>query len=87
VTRFGLRAEVELLVARRDLRQGDLDEAIARLQTLAPLPGALGRTAGGWLAVAYLARGEGQAAEAAARRVLSRDPEDVLAKHVLGKLP
>jgi len=87
VARFGLRPEIELLVARRDIREGDFDEAIARLSPLASQPSALGRAAGGWLAVAYLASGDEKSAGAAARRVLARDPEDALAKHVLSKIP
>jgi Tfp pilus assembly protein PilF len=85
VERFGARPEIELLVARRDLRAGAYDEAIARLQPLVGLPGALGRAAGGWLAVARLERGEIEAARAAAKAVLARDPDDAVAREVLAK--
>ncbi len=85
VARFGARPEIELLVARRDLRDGDLDEAIARLEPLVGLPGALGRAAGGWLATAKLERGDVEGARAAARAELARDPEDPLARHVIAK--
>jgi predicted Zn-dependent protease len=80
---LGDRPEVELLFARRDLRAGDLDEAIARLGPLSKQPGALGRAAGGWLAAALLESGDKNGARAAAKAVLARDPEDALAKHVL----
>lgn len=83
--RLGDRPEIELLLARRDLRAGELDEAIARLEPLAREPDALGRTAGGWLAVARLEKGDVSGARAAAKAVLARDPEDALAKHVLAK--
>lgn len=83
--RLGDRPETELLLARRDLRAGELDEAIARLEPLAKEPDALGRAAGGWLAVARLEKGDVPGARAAAKAVLARDPEDPLAKHVLAK--
>ena len=82
---LGDRPEVEFMLARRDLRAGDEDEAIARLEPLAKYPGALGRAAGGWLAIAHLEQGDIPSARAAAKAVLARDPEDSLAKHVLGK--
>jgi len=82
---LGDRPEVELLFARRDLRAGDLDEAIARLGPLSKQPGALGRAAGGWLAATLLEKGDIDGARAAAKAVLARDPEDALAKHVLEK--
>ncbi|MBI2392965.1 MAG: tetratricopeptide repeat protein [Deltaproteobacteria bacterium] len=83
--RLGDRPEVELLLARRDLRAGELDEAIARLEPLAKEPAAIGRAAGGWLAVARLEKGDVPGARAAARAVLARDPEDRLARHVIEK--
>lgn len=82
---LGDRPEVDLLFARRDLRRGDLDEAIARLQPLSKQPGALGRAAGGWLAAALLEKGDKEGARAAANAVLARDPEDALARHVIAK--
>lgn len=81
--RLGDRPETELLVARRSLRAGEIDEAIARLEPLSTIPGAIGRLAGGWLAAALLAKGDVAGARIAAQRVLSRDPEDSLARHVL----
>ncbi len=84
-TQLGDRPEVELLLGRRELRAGDHDEAIAHLEPLAKSPGALGRAAGGWLAIAKLEKGDVAGARAAARAVLARDPEDRLAKHVLSK--
>lgn len=84
-THLGDRPEVELLLGRRDLRAGDHDEAIAHLEPLAKIPGALGRAAGGWLAIAKLEKGDREGARAAARAVLARDPEDALAQHVLAK--
>jgi Tfp pilus assembly protein PilF len=79
----GITPETELLLARRDLRAGATDEAVARLSLLAASPGTIGRAAGGWLGVAELVRGDKEAAARAAQRVLSRDPEDALAQHVL----
>lgn len=83
--RLGDRPETQLLLARRDLRAGELDEAIARLEPLSSTPGAIGRLAGGWLATALLAKGDVVGACAAAQRVLSRDPEDSLARHVFSR--
>lgn len=83
LARFGHRPEVEYLLGRRDLEAGDFEEAIARLEVLTKEPGALGRAAGGWLAVARLEIGDVEGAKQAARAVLGRDPEDALAKHVL----
>lgn len=85
IAHLGDRPEVELLVARRDLRAGEHDEAIARLEPLARTPGALGRAAGGWLAIAKLEKGDVEGARTAAKAVLARDPEDALAKHVIAK--
>lgn len=82
---LGDRPEVELMLARRDLRAGAHDEAITRLEPLARAPGALGRAAGGWLAVAHLEQGDVAAARSAAKAVLARDPEDALARHVINK--
>ena len=81
--RLGDRPETELLVARRDLHAGALDEAIARFEALRATPGALGRVAGGWLAAALLVKGDRDGARDAARFVLARDPDDGLARHVL----
>ncbi|MGZ6092289.1 MAG: tetratricopeptide repeat protein, partial [Polyangiales bacterium] len=75
--------EVEYLLARRDLRDGNHGEAIARLEPLTKEPGALGRAAGSWLAVARLENGDVEGARAAAKSVLARDPQDPVAKQVL----
>jgi Tfp pilus assembly protein PilF len=81
--RFGHRPEVEYLLGRRDLRDGNYAEAIVRLETLTKEPGALGRAAGSWLAVARLENGDSEGARAAAKSVLARDPEDAVAKKVI----
>jgi tetratricopeptide (TPR) repeat protein len=81
--RFGVRPETELLLARRDLRRGELEPAIARLGALARAGGPVGRAALGWLAVARCLAGDRAGAEAAATSALGRDPDDALAKHVL----
>lgn len=85
VARLGDRPETQLLLARRDLRAGELHEAIVRFEELTKTPGAIGRTAGGWLAAARLELGDREGAIAAARAVLARDPEDALALHVMGE--
>ncbi|MBL8717151.1 MAG: tetratricopeptide repeat protein [Myxococcales bacterium] len=77
--------EIELVVARVEMARGAWDAAIARLAPLAPAPTAVGRAAGGWLAFAYLMKGDREAAKKAAKAVLARDPDDTLAKHVLAK--
>jgi Tfp pilus assembly protein PilF len=82
VARLGPRPETELLLARRDLRAGELHEAIVRLEPLTATNGAIGRMAGGWLGVARLELGDKEGALDAARAVLARDPEDALALHV-----
>jgi tetratricopeptide (TPR) repeat protein len=81
--RFGLRSEIELLIARRDLKRGALGEAIARLEPITRAPGAIGRAALGWLGVARCLAGDVPGAIAAANAALGRDPDDPLAKHVL----
>jgi Tfp pilus assembly protein PilF len=83
IARFGVRAETELLVARRDLRRGALAEAKVRLERLSRSPDAIGRAALGWLAVARCLEGDVAGAVAAATSALGRDPDDALAKHVL----
>ena len=83
VARLGDRPETQLLLARRDLRAGAMQEAIARLEPLATTPGAIGRAAGGWLAAARLELGDRVGAATAARAVLDRDPDDALAQHVM----
>ena len=83
VARLGTRPETELMLARRDLRAGEFDEAIARLEPLAKTDGAMGRAAGGWLAAARLEVGDRDGAVLAAKAVLARDPEDALALHVM----
>jgi Tfp pilus assembly protein PilF len=85
LSRFGHRPEIEYLLARRDLRDAEYDEAIARLEPLTKEPGALGRAAGSWLAVARLESGDVEGARAAAKAVLARDPEDQVAKQVLAQ--
>jgi Tfp pilus assembly protein PilF len=82
---LGDRPEMDLLLARRDLRAGDLDEAIARLAPLAKLPGALGRAAGGWLGIARQHRVRSRARAREIALLEPRDPEDALAKHVIAK--
>lgn len=78
--------EIELARARVDVSTGAWDAAIARLRPLASAKTAVGNAAGGWLAVAHLGKGDRAAAEKAAKAVLARDPDDALAKHVLGQL-
>jgi cytochrome c-type biogenesis protein CcmH/NrfG len=83
VTRFGDIPEVQLLVARRDLRLQHYAEAISRLQPLTFLPSALGRAALGWLAVAYVETDAWDSAETTVRHLLARDPEDPVGQRVL----
>lgn len=85
--RFATIAGVEILLARRALKRGDLDDAEARLVTLTT--GADGRfhaTAWAWLGVARLAHGDRDGAERAAHEALKRDPHEAVARFVLAKL-
>ena len=85
--RFATIAGVEILLARRALKRGDVDDAEGRLVTLTS--GAHRRfhaTAWAWLGVARLARGDRDGAERAAREALQRDPREAVARFVLAKL-
>ncbi|CAN5339969.1 hypothetical protein BH09MYX1_BH09MYX1_61700 [soil metagenome] len=85
--RFSTVAGVEILLARRALKRGAVEDAEARLVTLTE--GADGRyhaTAWAWLGVARLAQGDRDGAERAAREALSRDGREAVARFVLVKL-
>jgi tetratricopeptide (TPR) repeat protein len=81
--RFPGSPELALLDARRHLRQGDTEAALELLEPLARRRDEWGAAALGWMATAALARGELDAAVAAARRALGLDPTSSVATYVL----
>jgi tetratricopeptide (TPR) repeat protein len=81
--RFPEAPELVLLDARRSLRRGDAPAAIERLAPLTGQRDELGAAALAWTATAELARGQPEAAVAAAQRALRLDPESSVATYAL----
>lgn len=76
--------ELTLLVARRELRAGLVDAALARLAPLAEGDDDVARAARAWTAAAHLAAGRAGAAIDWAGRALALDRHDAVATHVVG---
>lgn len=81
--RFRDVPELELLVARRALARGELDEAMALLLPLARRKDEIGAAALAWLATAELLRDRPQHAVGAARRALELKPADTVATYAM----
>jgi tetratricopeptide (TPR) repeat protein len=81
--RFPDHAELTLLEARRELRDGQTDAAVSRLTPITERHDELGAAALGWLAVAELARGRARSAVSPARHALRLDPESTVATYAL----
>ncbi len=85
--RFASVPGVELLLARRAMKRGELDDAEARLVTLTEgQDGRYHAPAWAWLGVARLARGDATGAKAAMDEALARDPNDGVARFLALKL-
>jgi Flp pilus assembly protein TadD len=76
-------ATLTLLAARRELREGRIDDAATLLAPVAERHDELGAAALGWLAVAELARGRARSAVSPARHALRLDPESTVATYAL----
>ena len=76
--------ELSILVARLEIRRGELDAAIARLSPLTHARSDLAVHALAWLAAAELARGRPHEAVSAAERAIALAPDDALASYALG---
>jgi Flp pilus assembly protein TadD len=76
--------ELAILVARLEIRKGELDAAIARLSPLTDARSDLAVHALAWLAAAQVARGRLHEAVAAAERAIALAPDDALASYALG---
>jgi Flp pilus assembly protein TadD len=77
-------AELAILVARLEIRNGQYEAAIARLSPLTHERSDLAVHALSWLAAAEVARGRPREAVAAAERAISLAPDDALASYALG---
>jgi tetratricopeptide (TPR) repeat protein len=86
--RFGDVPELRLLVARGRIERSEWTEAEA---ILAPLAGSSDRVRGGaawaWIAIARAGRGDAEGARDAALAALAIDPDDAVARYVLGREP
>jgi Tfp pilus assembly protein PilF len=82
--RFGENANVSLLDARLLLRRGEFAEAEERLTPLAHSPDRQRVSAAlSWLAIARIGEGDVPGAIDAARRAISLDPDDGVARYAL----
>jgi tetratricopeptide (TPR) repeat protein len=80
---FGDRPELMLLLARRELRSGSLDQAEALLLPLAGARDDNARAAWSWIGAARLARGDVVGAYEAEERALAFDRNDPVATYVV----
>lgn len=76
--------ELAILAARLEIRRGEFDAAIARLEPLTHARSDLAVHALAWLAAAEVAQGRPQAAVSAAERAIALAPDDALASYALG---
>ena len=81
--RFPEAPELALLDARKSLRAGDAEAALARLQPLAGRRDELGAAALAWSSAAELSQGELESATVSSRAALRLDPESSVATYVL----
>ena len=78
--KLGERPQLVLLVARRLLRQGEIDAALAALGPIThDQNDAMASAAWAWTAVANAQKGDASAARTAAERALSLDPQNRVA--------
>ena len=82
-SRFPESSELQVLLARSELRNGRIDEAVQRLSALTRRGDADAALAFSWLAVAELARSRPEYAIGAAKRALALDAESRVARHAL----
>jgi tetratricopeptide (TPR) repeat protein len=80
---LGTCPELSILLARRKLRQGQLDQAEAALLPLAQSHDDNARAAWSWIAAARLARGDDTAALEAAEQTFALDRNDPVATYVV----
>ena len=76
--------QLAILVARLEIRRGELDAAVARLSPLTDARSDLAVHALAWLAAAQVARGRLHEAVTAAERAIALAPDDALASYALG---
>ena len=76
--------ELAIVLARLEIRRGELEAAIARLSPLTTARSDLAVHALAWLAAAQLAANRPRAALAAAERAIALSPDDALASYALG---